>query len=263
MNFRFKNRTISANLIEPKKIADIVNNIVKHNKNNIKKVGELTQQIQERNVIMSQANSLIYEENIKLLAEQFETVCKPIIYDEVKTEIENEFTQKFKNDLKTEIKNEFTQKFKNELKTEIQNEFTQKFKNDLKLEVENYLKNTMKLSVIEQLKQELRPYVKKDIKNELSDDIRNELYIELKPIVENSLKEILTPIVKKNLIIELKPIIENELKCELKDTSIPEVKIDDKSKCLLKQSDNTFNINKKFNHEILNKLISHKLMNSI
>jgi hypothetical protein len=247
MNFRFKNRTISANLIESKKIADIVNNIVKHNKSNIKKVDEITQQIQERNLIMSQANSLIYEENIKLLAEQFETVCKPIIYDEVKSEIQNEFTQKFKN----------------ELKTEIQNEFTQKFKNDLKLEVENYLKNTMKLSVIEQLKQELRPYVKKDIKNELSDDIRNELYIELKPIVENSLKEILTPIVKKNLIIELKPIIENELKCELKDTSIPEVKIDDKSKCLLKQSDNTFNINKKFNHEILNKLISHKLMNSI
>lgn len=247
MNFRFKNRTISANLIESKKIEDIVNNIVKHNKNNIKKVDEITLQIQERNIIMSQANSLIYEENMKLLAEQFETVCKPIIYDEVKTE----------------IKNEFTQMFKNELKTEIENDFTQKFKNDLKLDVENYLKNTMKLSVIEQLKQELRPYVKKDIKNESSDDIRNELYIELKPIVENELKKILTPIVKKNLIIELKPIVENELKNELKNTSIPEVEIDNKIKCILKPSDNTFDINKKINPEILKKLISHKLMNSI
>ncbi len=108
MDFSFKKRTVSVNMIESKKIADIVTNIVKHNgyqnKFNIKRFDEITQQIQESNTVISQANILIFEENMKLLAEQFETNIKPIIYNELKLEI--------KNELKINIENEFTSSFK-------------------------------------------------------------------------------------------------------------------------------------------------------
>ena len=104
MDFSFKNRKMRLNKLEASKLKELVINSVRQKEDQFKKhlnevqINNITQEL--INNCKSDVNNKVYESTINLLISQFETICKPVILNELR----NELTPSVTNTLMDELK---------------------------------------------------------------------------------------------------------------------------------------------------------------
>jgi len=188
MDVKFRNRQIKLSKLDPSKVNEIVSNAVKQKEEQYKKIlndkhiehimNELKSQCQ------NDVNNKIYETTLQTLMEQYETICKPTIEDEIKKSLYNDYRTQFEQELRQSILHECRMRFEQELKEQI--------RNDCKTKIEEELRQT----IFVQQQEKVKKQIEKDYKK---------IYIdELKKLIENEYKE--------KMIGELKQSVENEYK---------------------------------------------------
>ncbi len=99
MNFDFRNKNVNLAKLSSLKIQEIISNSIKENQIKLKKQlnDKQTEYIMNElmNVCQNDVNEKIYESTIKLLMEQYEDICKPMIYNELKEQIDQSCRSKF------------------------------------------------------------------------------------------------------------------------------------------------------------------------
>ena len=261
MDIKFRNRTATLNTIDHSKITSIVNNVSKQKENQLKKYLNDTQ-INDylRDIAQSikvDANEHIYKTTIELLMEQYETIMKPIMRQEMRSDVMLLLKQELEENVRTELKHILLSSVTAQLRTELQSNIAETLKHELKQKVTQELKEEIKPAIIKQLKSELYDSTAIELKHELKPEIAQELRVELRQVVIDELKIDMKSKVIQDLKYELKPTIEHELRTQCMSNMSGDSNMKNtKNQVTLQNND----IN--FNPYIMKNLVSHKLLNS-
>ena len=194
MEIKFGNKRLNLKKLENNKITEIINNVAKKHEDNLKKHLNETQIqnfIKDNSIIcQKEINDKIYENTLQLLINQYESFCKPIIYNELKAQVESDCKTKFENELKAQVESDCKTKFENELKAQIEKMCKTKFENELKAQIEKMCKT--------KFENELKAKIEKMCKTKFENELKAQIEKMCKTKFENELKAQIETVNKSN-----------------------------------------------------------------
>jgi len=240
MDVKFRNANLKLKKLETTKIMEIINDVTKQHEDKLKKhmnENQIKNFIREAcAVCQSDINDKLYEKTLQVLMTQYETDCKPVIYDLVKKEVVETSRPKLETELRQQIAETCRGTFEAELRQQVLHECRGAFAQELRQHIEK----------------ECKPKFEAELKKRVETESKTKFEAELKKQVETESKAKFETELKQQIERELKPIVEAELK-QKSDKNTP-VK---GTKNISRTSDIP-----QINNEMLKGMLTYKLTNS-